>query len=60
MRVLKEKLDNMYDVSKHHFELREEKSKEHVTLEVGPWLTITRSSILSHMLGFEQHILIKG
>ena len=60
MRVLKEKLDNMYDVSKHHFELQEEKSTEHVTLEVGPWLTITRSSILSHMLGFEQHILIKG
>ena len=60
MHKLKKELNNMYDVSKHHFQLREDKSKERVTLDVGPWLTISWSSILSHMLGFDQHIFDKG
>ena len=60
MHKLKKELNNMYDVNKHHFQLREDKSKERVTLEVGPWLSITWSPILSHMLGFGRHIFDKG
>ena len=59
---LKDELGDMYDEKKHSFQLTPKmykKKKQRVQLDIGPWLELSWSSTLSHMLGFEQQFFDK-